>query len=110
MSMESKLTKEQRTAFYNSVAWRQLRNHILDRDNHECQWCKANGLVVTDMNTVLEVDHIKELEYYPELRFDEDNLRTLCKDCHNKRHGRMNYRSNGKGKHTNKWKDDERWD
>lgn len=110
MLMQSKLTKEQRTAFYNSVAWRQLRNHILERDNHECQWCKANGLVVTDMSTVLEVDHIKELEYYPELRFDEDNLRTLCKDCHNKRHGRMNYRSNGKGKHTNKWKDDERWD
>lgn len=110
MSMQSKLTKEQRTAFYNSVAWRQLRDHILERDNHECQWCKANGLMVTDMNTVLEVDHIKELEYYPELRFDEDNLRTLCKDCHNKRHGRMNYRSNGKGKHTNKWKDDERWD
>lgn len=110
MSMQSKLTKEQRTAFYNSVAWRQLRDHILERDNHECQWCKANGLVVTDMNTVLEVDHIKELEYYPELRFDEDNLRTLCKDCHNKRHGRMNYRSNGKGKHTDKWKDDERWD
>lgn len=110
MLMQSKLTKEQRTAFYNSTKWRVLRNHILERDNHECQWCKANGLVVTDMNTVLEVDHIKELEYYPELRFDEDNLRTLCKDCHNKRHGRMNYRSNGKGKHTNKWKDDERWD
>lgn len=110
MLMQSKLNKEQRREFYNSTEWRQLRDDILERDNHECQWCKADGRVVTDLDTVLEVDHIKELEYYPELRFDADNLRTLCKDCHNKRHGRMNYRSNGKGKYTNKWKDDERWD
>ncbi|EOI7562396.1 HNH endonuclease, partial [Enterococcus faecalis] len=33
------------------------------------------------------------------------NLRTLCKDCHNKRHGRFNYRES---KRKRKW-DDEWW-
>ncbi|MFJ6960289.1 MAG: HNH endonuclease, partial [Lactiplantibacillus plantarum] len=37
------------------------------------------------------------------------NLRTLCKDCHNKRHHRMNYRSNHERK-ENRWSKDERWD
>ncbi len=44
-----------------------------------------------EYESILEVDHIKELETNPELALDPDNLRTLCKDCHNKRHDRMNY-------------------
>nr|DAR84995.1 MAG TPA: HNH endonuclease [Caudoviricetes sp.] len=41
------------------------------------------------MRENLEVDHIKELEFYPEFALDIDNLRTLCKACHNKRHDRF---------------------
>ncbi|EPI26147.1 hypothetical protein D352_00121 [Enterococcus faecium LA4B-2] len=54
---------------------------------------------------MLEVDHIKEFEFFPELALELENLRTLCKDCHNKRHGRFNYR---KSKKKKKW-DDEWW-
>lgn len=57
--------------------------------------------------SALEVDHIKELKDYPELALVDDNLRTLCKDCHNKRHGRMKY-GHRKSKEI-KWQD-ERWD
>lgn len=102
-------THEGRAKFYESQEWKQLRQQILARDHYECQWCKAEGRVTTT-DTILEVDHIKELEHYPQLALDPDNLRTLCKDCHNKRHHRMNY-STKKPKHKkNKWEDDERWD
>lgn len=94
-------TKQSRARFYTSSEWRRLRQSILERDHFECQWCKAEGRVMTD--AVLEVDHIKELAQYPELAMEPDNLRTLCKDCHNKRHNRMNYRGTAKKR---KWQDE----
>lgn len=101
-------THSKRAEFYNSSAWRKLRQSVLQRDNYECQWCKAAGRVTTD--AILEVDHIKPLEQFPELAMDPDNLRTLCKDCHNKRHHRMNYRTQPTRKQfKNKWEADERW-
>lgn len=98
-------TKQARARFYCSSEWRRLRKQCLERDHYECQWCKAEGKLTTQYDSILEVDHIKELEYHPESALDIDNLRTLCKDCHNKRHNRMNYRGNKKKR---KW-DDEWW-
>lgn len=95
-----------RRNFYNSQVWRLKREEIKHRDNYECQWCKEEGGVKTDKHMVLEVDHIKELETHPELALEDDNLRTLCRDCHNKRHKRMNYKSMNP-KNRNKWADDE---
>lgn len=108
--MQSKLGWQERRNFYNSVEWKQMHDYILNRDHHECLWCKADGKVTTDADAVLEVDHIKELEFYPELRMDPNNLRTLCKDCHNKRHHRMNYSSHQHKVKPNRWREDERWD
>lgn len=100
-------SKDTRALFYGSGEWRQKRQEIIERDNYECQWCKEEGRVTVAEDSSLEVDHIKELEEHPELALDNDNLRTLCKDCHNKRHKRMNYRhTNHK---VNRWQD-ERWD
>lgn len=82
-------SREARSAFYNSANWRQLRQQALERDRFECVWCRDEGRLVTDN---LEVDHIKELEFHPEFALDIDNLRTLCKECHNRRHGRFQYR------------------
>lgn len=101
-------TKEARALFYGSSEWRAFRQSILERDNYECQWCKAEGKVTTDVHSVLEVDHIEELKDRPDLALEPGNMRTLCKDCHNKRHKRFNYRS--RSKKVNKWADDERWD
>lgn len=96
-------TKADRARFYGSTKWRNLRLAILERDHYECQWCKAEGRLTTQYDSILEVDHIKELETNPELAIDPDNLRTLCKDCHNKRHDRMNYRGQPKKR---KWDDE----
>lgn len=101
-------SKETRAEFYNSNEWKEKRERIKERDNNECVWCRKEGKVTTNSHEVLEVDHIKELAEHPELALEDDNLRTLCKDCHNKRHGRMNYRHTNKKE--NKWSDDERWD
>ena len=92
-------TREQKRKFYDSGSWKRLRKHIRNRDNNECQECKRQGKVFIDTNQYSEkakrkkiqliVDHIKELEDYPELALDEENLETLCVYCHNKKHGRV---------------------
>lgn len=99
-------SKEARAKFYSSSEWKRLRQECLEHDHYECQWCKQEGRVTSTYDSILEVDHIQELEHHPELALELDNLRTLCKDCHNKRHGRFNYR---KGKKKRKWDDDEWW-
>lgn len=92
-------------AFYSSKEWKALRQLARDRDNQECQDCKATGKVFTandsDKRKKLEVDHIKELKDYPELCLELSNLRTLCVRCHNKKHNRYQYKEP-------KW-NDERW-
>lgn len=98
-------TYKQKRAFYLSKAWKQLRQAALERDNYECQHCKEQGKVTTKANAILEVDHIKEIEHRPDLARDLDNLQTLCKDCHNKKHNRFGFRKRKK----NKWQDDEWW-
>lgn len=61
---------------------RQWRKKIYERDNYTCQDCGAksgNGKEV-----ILNADHIKPWALFPELRFDLNNGRTLCIDCHKK--------------------------
>ncbi|MGP4073788.1 HNH endonuclease [Piscibacillus sp. B03] len=109
-------TKEQKRKFYDSKAWKLLREDIKKRDNYECQECKRQGRVTIDTNEysesakrkkiMLVVDHIKELEDYPELALDPDNLETKCVNCHNKKHGR--YVDYSKWRKKPKW-DDEWW-
>ena len=38
------------------------------------------------MREATEVHHIKHLDEYPELAYDNDNLVSLCHACHNARH------------------------
>lgn len=85
--------------FYNSKAWKRKRLDILRRDLFECQDCKqrlskaaAEGIQLTGddakIRTACEVHHIKELRDYPNLALVEENLISLCTQCHNLRHGR----------------------
>ncbi len=105
-------TKKDKARFYNSGAWKSLRIDALHKCNHECQRCKRLGRVTIDTNEKnkndrkkiqLIVHHIKELEHYPELALELDNLEVQCVDCHNETHGRVF------GVKRNKWKHDERW-
>lgn len=104
-------TDEQKKSFYNSKAWKQLRQQALERDNYECQHCKSEGRVTVDSvkvegkkkEVVLNVDHKFPIEHYPKLALFLDNLQTLCIYHHNVKEGRIFKRQ------KNKWADDERW-
>ena len=94
-----RITEKEVKHFYNSAAWKHKRIEILDRDFHECQDCKRrlreaclSGIELSGDNKKIrraeEVHHIKELREYPNLALDDDNLISLCIQCHNIRHGR----------------------
>lgn len=93
------MTDREKKKFYNSKEWKAKRIQILARDKHECQDCIARLKAAKDNNIELkgddrlirraeEVHHIKELEERFDLRLDDDNLISLCIQCHNIRHGR----------------------
>lgn len=59
-----------------SFPYRVWRRSVLERDGYKCTWCSTNDK--------LQADHIKPFSTFPELRFDINNGRTLCIDCHRK--------------------------
>ncbi len=59
----------------NSFQYAKWRKAIFERDNYTCQECHDRG-------GKLHADHIKPFAYYPELRFELNNGRTLCVPCH----------------------------
>ena len=61
-----------------SAKYKEWRKAVFERDNYTCIWCGDN------QGGNLEADHIKPRKKYPELVFDIDNGRTLCKICHRK--------------------------
>ena len=58
-----------------SFEYRLWRQRVYERDDYTCQFCHVRG-------GKLNADHIKPFSDYPELRFDLENGRTLCEDCH----------------------------
>lgn len=59
-----------------SIEYKNWREAVFSRDGWRCVWCGFKGYV--------EADHIKSFALYPDLRFDINNGRTLCKPCHKK--------------------------
>ena len=57
--------------------YRAWRIAVFTRDNYTCQICEIHG-----SKAYLHVDHIKQWAFYPELRYEVSNGRTLCKNCH----------------------------
>lgn len=69
-------------SFYRSPRWKKLRETALRRDKYLCRECYKYGKRVE-----AEVVHHKvEVLTDYSLAFDLDNLESLCKACHNKRH------------------------
>lgn len=60
--------------------YKNWRKSVFERDNYTCQHCGEKEKV----SGKLEADHIKPFAYFVELRFDINNGRTLCKECHKK--------------------------
>ncbi len=54
--------------FYKTMAWLNKRAEVLERDNYECQMCKAEGRY--GRGNV--VHHIKHLTHRPDLALEDD--------------------------------------
>lgn len=63
-------------AVQRMFVWEEVRDAVLERDDHTCQDCETKK-----PPRELEVDHIQRLadDGHP---FDEENLQTLCRSCH----------------------------
>lgn len=70
-----------------SARSKEWRRAVFKRDNYTCQDCGYKG-------NKLNADHIKPFAFFPELRFDVSNGRTLCVGCHRKTptYGRNSYK------------------
>jgi len=59
----------------HSIEYKNWRRAVLERDNFTCQDCGVRG-------GNLHADHIKPFAFFPALRFEVSNGRTLCVPCH----------------------------
>lgn len=58
----------------NSLEMKEWKKEVLKRDSYTCQICGVKG-------GKLIVDHIKPFSLFPDLRFDINNGRVICKKC-----------------------------
>ena len=83
---------------YTDSKWRRKREIILRRDGYLCRNCYRYGKRIEGT----EVHHIFPLEKctgkYTSLALDSNNLITLCRDCHNKMHNKINHKLSTLGK------------
>lgn len=62
--------------------WLYWRKQTLIRDDYTCQICGLREIGLMD------VDHIKPISIYPELKYEINNLVTLCPNCHRRKTNR----------------------
>lgn len=74
------LNRKIRTSF----EYKEWRKEVVERDSYTCVWCnlKQGWYKEEKKRVVVHADHIKPFCDYPELRFDLNNGRTLCAECH----------------------------
>lgn len=65
--------------------WRQLRNEVMDRDQHKCVYCGKQATEVHHKFTKKEARHDKEVR---EIRDKTEYLVSICPSCHLERHGK----------------------
>lgn len=77
-------------AFYSMSLWQNIREKVRQRDHYECQRCAYYKRLRTSIKPGdLHVHHICELEKFPELALNLNNLITVCHECHNIIHDRF---------------------
>lgn len=88
--------------FYHWAIWKRAKRSALERDNYECQICKAFG----NYSPATCVHHIQELVTHPWLALLLSNLMSLCDYHHNAVHWRLVEQINERNK---EYVNEERW-
>lgn len=83
-----------KTSIKQSHEYKVWRKSVFEKNCYTCQVCKQRG-------GELQADHIKPQSIFPELRFDLNNGRTLCRPCHLKTDTWGIRATNDKSKTTN---------
>lgn len=92
--------KEYAKEFYQSTAWKKVRQTVIKRANGLCERCRAAGLYVPGA-IVHHKEYITPSNIHnPSITLNLNNLEYLCEDCHNKEHkakqnNRYSFDSNG---------------
>ena len=82
------LKRKERQKVYQDVRWQRLRVAYL-ADHPLCEECLANGITreAVDVHHVVSFMTAEGVERI-ELALNYDNLRALCKECHQAEHNR----------------------
>lgn len=83
-----------RSKDYKRKQWENKTKTIKKRDGFTCQECRRYG---KSMDAEC-VHHIFPADKYPELFYNNNNLISLCKACHNKMHDRYTQEITAVGK------------
>lgn len=74
--------------FYKGKKWQNVRQRVWSRDRGLCQRCLKKGIIKegSTIHHIIELtpDNITD----PSIALNEDNLETLCRDCHAEVHKR----------------------
>ena len=80
--MNYKERRKKLKAFYKSPEWRQAREIALMRDKYLCQDCQIKPAEVVHHKKHLTETNVDN----PAISLNQDNLISLCANCHNIRH------------------------
>lgn len=86
------MAREFSKSFYASAKWKLMRNYILIRDKYKCQLCGDTGHLEVHHKIHLTPENI----YDADIALNENNLITLCRDCHFKIHEQDKVAGNAK--------------
>ena len=81
-------TRTDAQRFRSSRTWQRKAEEVKQRDDYLCRLCLYNGKIT---NRELSVHHITPIVQAEDKRLDDDNLITLCNDCHMKVEGDDQY-------------------
>ena len=73
------LSRSKARELRDTAAWRKMSIMIRERDGYVCRLCLSKGFL---NNKDLSVHHIIPVTENSDLSLDENNLITLCRQCH----------------------------
>lgn len=81
---QKRYNRTKKNKFRSTAVWQHKTVEIRERDNYLCVACfnNLNGTIRKLNHDDLSVHHIEPLEERYDLRFDNDNLITLCRNHH----------------------------